>query len=423
MNNLYVYADFDWLKKSVLIGVLSYQRVRGGDSYSFEFDKNWLAIYGGIFLSSDLRNFSGRQYSEKEIFGCFSDSLPDRWGRTLIERRELIAAQEEQRVPRNLSSFDYLIGIDDMSRMGAFRFKESPDKEYINSSPALRVPPLSSVRELVHAAQEVEKSESNDVLPEKKWLLQLLAPGSSLGGARPKASVVDQDNNLMIAKFPSRNDRYDIGLWEHFSHLLAREAGIDSANTQVVESGKKYHVLLSRRFDRNNVGQRIHFASSMAMLGLSDGDGARTGNGYLDIVDFIIQSGCDVQRNLEQLYRRIAFNMCIGNCDDHFRNHGFLLTSKGWTLSPAYDLNPSLSFDHSLLVNETSSSSNLVQLYDDCAKYFLEKNVARTIIDEVCRAMLMWRQFAIKLQMPAVEIKMFEKRFDACVDSWQKHRF
>lgn len=419
MKTLYVYANFDWLKECELMGILSYERVRGRDSYAFELDRQWLIKHSDVILSADLHNFPGKQYSNKDIFSCFSDSLPDRWGRTLVERRELIAAQEEQRSARILSSFDYLTGIDDFSRMGALRFKESPEKEFINSYPMLKVPPLSTVRELVHAAQEIEKCENENMLPEKKWLAQLLAPGTSLGGARPKASVVDNNNNLMIAKFPSRNDIYDVGLWEHFSHLLAHKAGIEVTNTQVIDSGKKYHVFLSRRFDRNSKGQRIHFASSLALLGFSDGDGARTGKGYLDIADFIIQSGCDVQKNLEQLYRRVAFNMCIGNCDDHFRNHGFLLTNRGWTLSPAYDLNPSLSFNHSLLVNEWSNSSDIAQLYHNCDKFFLEQDVAKTIIDEVCEAMRQWRTLAIMLQLPNVEIKLFEKRFDACAQSWR----
>lgn len=164
-----------------------------------------------------------------------------------------------------------------------------------------------------------------------------------MGGARPKANVIDTDKTLYVAKFPSRKDDYDVGLWEHFSHLLATKAGINAAKTKVLATGEKYHTLLSQRFDRTNDSKRIHFASAMTLLGLSDGDNATTGHGYLDIVDFIIQSCTDVERNLQELYRRVAFNICIGNTDDHFRNHGFLLTAKGWTLSPAYDMNPTLS--------------------------------------------------------------------------------
>ena len=345
MKKLYVYADFDWLKEMELIGELGYESLRGADSYSFTFNNEWLRQHSNLFLSDDLNNYPGQQYTQpdKDIFGCFSDALPDRWGRTLLLRREQIAAAEEKRPVRRLSSFDFLTGIDDFSRMGGFRFKETPDSEFINVSESLKIPPLTDIRELITASAEIEKSEENNMLPDRKWIVQLVQPGTSLGGARPKANVIDTDKTLYVAKFPSRKDDYDVGLWEHFSHLLAKKAGINAAKTKVLATREKYHTLLSQRFDRTNDSKRIHFASAMTLLGLSDGDNATTGHGYLDIVDFIIQSCTDVERNLQELYRRVAFNICIGNTDDHFRNHGFLLTAKGWTLSPAYDMNPTLS--------------------------------------------------------------------------------
>ena len=338
MKKLYVYADFDWLKEVELIGELGYESLRGSDSYCFTFSDEWLKKHGDLFLSEDLNNYPGQQYTqpEKDIFGCFSDALPDRWGRTLLLRREQLAAMEEKRPVRRLSSFDFLTGIDDFSRMGAFRFKENPEGEFINVSESLKIPPLTDIRELIAASAEIEKSEEDNVLPNRKWIVQLVQPGSSLGGARPKASVIDTDKTLYIAKFPSRKDDYDAGLWEHFSHLLATKAGIKAAKTKVLATGEKYHTLLSQRFDRTQEGKRIHFASAMTLLGLNDGDNATTGHGYLDIVDFIIQNCTNVEENLYELYRRVAFNICIGNSDDHFRNHGFLLTAKGWTLSPAY---------------------------------------------------------------------------------------
>ena len=339
MKRLYVFADFDWLKEPRLIGELSYESLRGSDSYGFCYNDEWLKDYGGLFLSDDLNNYPGQQYTTpgKDIFGCFSDALPDRWGRTLINRREQILAKEEKHPVRRLSSFDYLIGIEDFSRMGAFRFKESMNGEYINASEVLRIPPLTDIRGLVAASSEIEKSEDENRLPEMRWIAQLVQPGSSLGGARPKASVIDENKILYIAKFPSRKDDYDAGLWEHFSHLLAKNAGINAADTRVISTSDKYHTLLSRRFDRRADGKRIHFASALTLLGLNDGDNANTGHGYLDIVDFILQNCTNVESNLQELYRRVAFNICIGNSDDHFRNHGFLLTAKGWTLSPAYD--------------------------------------------------------------------------------------
>lgn len=413
MERLLVFADFDWLDKPELVGELCYEKLRGSESYAFRFDDNWLKFHAGIKLSEDINNYPGLQYTQpgNDIFGCFSDALPDRWGRTLLKRREQIQASEEKRAIRNLSSFDYLMGIDDFSRMGGFRLKRELDGDFINVSPFLKIPPLTELRQLVLASQEVEKSEENDVLPEKKWIAQLIQPGTSLGGARPKAGVLDDSGNLCIAKFPSRKDDYDTGLWEHFSHLLARKAGINAAQTKVLGGLGKYHTLLSKRFDRTDEGKRIHFASSMSLIGLRDGDNAQGGYGYLNIVDFILQSCCDVEKNLQELYRRVAFNICIGNSDDHFRNHGFLLTPRGWTLSPAYDMNPTLNEYQSLLINESSNKADIRTLLESCESYMIKKEVAENIIRQVQAAVAGWENLAVLLQIPAREVTMFKDRF------------
>ena len=413
MERLLVFADFDWLDKPELVGELCYEKLRGSESYAFRFDDNWLKFHAGIKLSEDINNYPGLQYTQpgNDIFGCFSDALPDRWGRTLLKRREQIQASEEKRAVRNLSSFDYLMGIDDFSRMGGFRLKRELDGDFINVSPSLKIPPLTELRQLVLASQEVEKSEENDVLPEKKWIAQLIQPGTSLGGARPKAGVLDDSGNLCIAKFPSRKDDYDTGLWEHFSHLLARKAGIYAAQTKVLGGLGKYHTLLSKRFDRTDEGKRIHFASSMSLIGLRDGDNAQGGYGYLNIVDFILQSCCDVEKNLQELYRRVAFNICIGNSDDHFRNHGFLLTPRGWTLSPAYDMNPTLNEYQSLLINESSNKADIRTLLESCESYMIKKEVAENIIRQVQAAVAGWEDLAVLLQIPAREVTMFKDRF------------
>ena len=420
MKKLLVYADFDWLKEIELIGELSYESLRGSDSFAFQFNDEWLKRYGNLYISADLNNYKGLQYTqpEKDIFGCFSDALPDRWGRTLLNRREQILATEEKRPVRRLSSFDYLLGIDDSSRMGGFRFKETPDGDFINSSNTLRIPPLTSIRELIHASREIEKSEEGNKLPDKKWLTQLVQPGSSLGGARPKASVVDTDKVLYVAKFPSRKDDYNAGLWEHFCHLLAKKAGINAASTQVISTSDKYHTLLSRRFDRTDDGRRIHFASAMTLLGLSDGTNASTGNGYLDIVDFILQNCTEVNKNLQELYRRVAFNICIGNSDDHFRNHGFLLTAKGWTLSPAYDMNPTLNEYQSLLISNSSSKADLAILSDACEDYMLPQDVATKIISEVVAAVKGWKALATKLGIANSEMDLFGNTFESRIKEY-----
>ena len=413
MKKLFVYADFDWLKEAELVGELGYESLRGSDSYSFKFADSWIKKYNAIALSDDLNNYPGIQYTqpEKDIFGCFADALPDRWGRTLFLRREQILAQEENRPVRRLSSFDFLTGIDDHSRMGGFRFKETPDGEFINTDNTLRVPPLTDLRELIAASKEIERSEGTNIIPEKKWITQLVQPGSSLGGARPKANVIDENHNIFMAKFPSLNDDYDVGIWEHFCHLLAKNAGINAAETKVITTNDKHHTLLSRRFDRTYAGRRIHFASAMTLLGLNDGDNATTGHGYIDIVDFIISGCTDVDANLRELFRRVAFNICVGNSDDHFRNHGFLLTAKGWTLSPAYDMNPTLNDHQSLLINNKTNTADLSILFDSCDEYMLTHEVAKGIIDEVLEAVKGWRTLANRLGIAKREMNLFEGVF------------
>lgn len=413
MERLLVFADFDWFDKPELVGELCYEKLRGSDSYAFQYDEHWLKGHAEVKLSEDINNYPGMQYTQpgQDVFGCFSDALPDRWGRTMLKRREQILASEEKRAVRSLSSFDYLMGIDDFSRMGGFRFKKELEGEFINVSASLKIPPLTELKDLLHASREIEKSEEANVLPEKKWIAQLIQPGSSLGGARPKASVLDEKGNLCIAKFPSRKDDYDAGLWEHFSHLLAQKAGIEVAQTKVLGGLGKYHTFLSRRFDRKDEAKRVHFASSMSLLGLKDGDNAQGGYGYLDMVDFILQGCCDVEQNLQELYRRVAFNMCIGNSDDHFRNHGFLLTQKGWTLSPAYDMNPTLNEYQSLLVNESSNKADISVLLDSCESYLIKKEIAANIIQEVQTAVSGWESLAVQLQIPVREMTLFKDRF------------
>ena len=414
MRKSYIYADFDWLEGAQLVGKLGYDSLRGSDSYSFCYDHDWLRQYSSLYLSADINNYTGPQYTQadRDIFGCFSDALPDRWGRLLLNRREHILAQEEKRPVRKLSSYDYLLGIDDYSRMGGFRFKESPDGEFINCDATLRIPPLTDIQVLVAASMEVEKSEERNLLPDKKWLLQLVHPGTSLGGARPKAGVLNEEGELCVAKFPSRNDEYDIGLWEHLSHLLAKEAGVEAAETRAITAGEKYHTLLSKRFDRTTDGHRRHFASAMTLLGLTDGCNAQTGNGYLDIVDFILQHCCNVEANLRQLYRRVAFSIAIGNSDDHFRNHGFLLTPKGWTLSPAYDLNPTFNDHQSLLINATTNRSDLQLLLASSEEYMIGKEEATHIIEEVKDGVSQWRSMATRIGIAKREMDLFAQVFE-----------
>lgn len=416
MEKIYVYADFDFLEQTEEIGVLSYERVRGNDHFAFEFSREWLSRHGGVILSGDVMNVRGMQYPRQgnSVFGFVKDSFPDRWGRVLLDRRERLAAQEEHRPVRTLSNYDYLVGIEDLTRMGGIRYRTENNGAFINSNSRYSVPPLESLRALCDACQEIESAEERNELPQQRWLDQLVDPGSSLGGARPKANVVDTDGRLYVAKFPSKKDLEDTELIEHFSHILARKAGIDVANTRVIPISKDRHLLLSERFDRTPEGKRRHFASAMSLLGLDDGSGAGTGNGYLDIVDFIVRNCTDVQQNLHELYRRVAFNVLFGNTDDHFRNHGFILTLKGWTLSPAYDINPSTKNHQCLLINENTELSDINALRDSCESYMLDRGDASDIINEVINVISDWQRVATENQIPIRVLEQYD-------DKWTHH--
>ena len=227
--------------------------------------------------------------------------------------------------------------------------------------------------------------------------------------------LFDEDGSLTVAKFPSRKDDYDVAQWEHFCHVMGRKAGLNVADTRTID-GEDYHILHSKRLDRNSDGRRIHFASALTLLGLTDGDNASTGYGYTDIVDFIVQHGSNVERNLEELYRRVAFYIIVGNSDDHFRNHGFLLTRKGWELSPAYDINPTLADNQSLLINRSTSESDLNILLASAGEYMLSSDKAEGIITEVKTAMKSWRTEARRLGLPQRDIDMFAPRFDKWIE-------
>ena len=417
MERLQVYADFDWLDGPVLVGTLSHEMLRGTPSYGFSFDTEWLRTYRAIQLSGDLMNFSGDQYKSGEIFGCFGDAMPDRWGKRLIDKRERIKAEQEKRIPRTFTDYDYLTQLDDFSRMGAFRFKH--DDAFVGTSNnEMRVPPLTSLREFVFMAHEYERNEQSGQPMREEWLDNLFRQGSSLGGARPKANVMDENGHLCIAKIPSVSDDYDIALWEHFAHVMAKKVGINAAETRLLKlDGVKYHTLLSHRFDRTDNGRRKHFASALTLANLKDGDNASTGHGYLDIVDIIIgPTGiADPGKMLKELYRRVAFNICIGNHDDHFRNHGFLLGKKGWQLSPTYDLNPTNMTTQSLLISSNTNESSLEILLDACEEYMIDKKEAEAIIRVVKHGLMNWRIIANQCQIPKSEQERFAQRFEMAI--------
>ena len=414
MKRIIVYADFDFLTSPEEIGTLGYEHVRGKDHFVFEYSHEWLKQHGGIVLSGDLMNVPSLQHPRgtDSVFGFVKDSFPDRWGRLLLDRRERLKAQVEGRPVRTLTNYDYLTGIEDFTRMGGIRYKEEDSDGYINVSGKYLVPPIESLCALCDACHEIELSEERNELPEQRWLDQLIDPGTSLGGARPKANVVDNDGKLYVAKFPSKKDLENTELIEHFSHQLAAKAGINVAKTRTIKISKDRDLLLSERFDRTAGGRRIHFASAMSLLGFDDGAGSSTGNGYLDIVDFVLRGCTDVRQNLRELYRRVAFNIMFGNTDDHFRNHGFLLTPKGWTLSPAYDINPGTKSHQCLLIDAYTEESDINVLLSASENYMLELQEASEIIEEVRTAIKDWRKVATELQMPLKLLEPYSIRWD-----------
>ena len=394
------------------IGTLGYDMIRGNSTYQWEFDAQWLREHRQFRLSGDLLNAGGPQYGSMRLFGFLQDAMPDRWGRRLIDKRERLSAEQEKRPVRHMTDMDYLVQIDDTTRMGALRLRDG--ERYLGTEFAdTPVPPLTYLREFVDMAQDYERQDAQGGAVRADWLLNLYRQGSSLGGARPKANVRDTDGSLWIAKIPSVNDEYDVALWEYFAHRMAALAGIEVPAMRLLSlPGQKYHTLLSKRFDR--IGeQRVHFASAMTLCGLQDGADAATDNGYLDIVDMIVgNSGfVEPQAALEQLYRRVAFSIVIGNHDDHFRNHGFLLTEKGWVLSPAYDINPSDFTTQSLLISRDSNESSLETLLAAANDYMLSTDVAKRIINEVRTTMAQWHNVAHQCGISSNEQNRFAHRF------------
>lgn len=393
------------------VGVLGYMQQRGNATYSFEYATEWLSKHPDFCLSGELQPYGGKQYATNGGFGFIADALPDRWGRRLIDKREQQAAKREQRLQRAFTDFDYLLQLDDATRMGALRFREQDSSQWLGQEQEQPVPPLTDIDAFTRMAQNFETTDADC-----PWIENLLRQGSSLGGARPKANMADEQHNLYIAKVPSINDDYDKALWEHFAHRLAAKAGIQVAQTRLLSLPKSvsaHHVLLSLRFDRRGQ-QRIHMASAMTLANLHDGDNATNGKGYLDIADLLVGPGmANPDKDMRELYRRIAFNICIGNHDDHFRNHAFLLTPRGWTLSPAYDLNPDIHLTQSLLIDEQSNESSLSRLLAAAPLYTLTLHEAERIIHEVKSTVADWRKVATACLIPPKEQERFAMRFQS----------
>ncbi|MCX6302424.1 MAG: HipA domain-containing protein [Bacteroidia bacterium] len=414
-RDISVYAQWTGMKEPVYMGRLQAEYVRGKEIFSFSYSDSWLNSSYSQILDPELQFFSGSQYAsdEKPNFGIFLDSSPDRWGRLLMKRREAEAARSESRTEITLRESDYLLGVFDSHRMGALRFKENPDGPFLNNNEELASPPWTSIKELEQISLRLENEEAADDPDYLKWLSMLINPGSSLGGSRPKASVLDNKNNLWIAKFPSRNDIKNTGGWEMVANELAINAGINVALSMVRKFSNPHYTFLTKRFDRTSSGDRIHYASAMTMLGYNYGTDFHKGVSYLEIVNFLTENGAYVENDLKELWRRIVYNIFISNTDDHLRNHGFILTEKGWILSPAFDINPNedgsgLSLNISLDDNSLNPDIPL-----EIAEYFrLNKESGVKIIEQIRKSVSRWRTAADKYKLPRSEQEIMSRAFD-----------
>jgi len=413
-KKILVYADWINSKPPKLIGTLFTNPIRGKEVFSFEYCAEWLSYNFSTILDPSLNLFSGPQYltDNKNNFGMFLDSSPDRWGKMLMRRREAVFARQENRVERQLLESDYLLGVFDKQRTGALRFKTNENESFLNDDKQFAIPPWASLRDLEHASMQIENKDITDDPEYVKWLNMLIMPGSSLGGARPKAGVLDTKNNLWIAKFPSGNDEKDIGVWEMVVNELAQKANINVAASKLIKLSDKYHTFLSKRFDRDDKGNRLHFSSAMTMLGYQDGANEQIGVSYLEIVEFLMEHGGNVDNDLEELWQRIVFNICVSNSDDHLRNHGFILTGKGWVLSPAYDINPiEFATGLSLNISENDNSLNL-ELAKEAAPYFrLSAKKTNEIINNILSFVKDWRKVADKYDIPKSEQNKMKNAF------------
>lgn len=412
MKTIYVYES--WLSETPsLIGRLYVDTVRGGESYSFEYDSTWLQNPAAVILDPDLDLYSGRHYPiGKEKFGLFADSSPDRWGRILMKRRERIIAERERRKPRTLNESDFLLGVYDETRLGALRFALEENGPFLSDDIDTPTPPWTSLRTLEEASREFEKDERGLT---DKWLKQLLKPGSSLGGARPKASVLAPNGDLWIAKFPSKHDEGNVGAWEKTVHDLARLCNLNVPESKLEKFSQSGSTFLVKRFDRIGA-KRIHFSSAMTMLGKTDGAGTSDGTGYLDIASFIRSNGASPKEDLFELWRRIVFNMAVSNTDDHLRNHGFLLTKNGWRLSPMYDVNPVEEGDElALNVSETDNRISIDLAIETSHYYEITNNDAKTIADEMITTVREnWERIAKSCGLSRADIEDKRPAFSIC---------
>ena len=408
--DILVYADWLEISGPKLIGTLAAHQGKGRKTFSFSFDGKWLELEKPFLFDPDITWNKGQQFPiGKSNFGIFNDAMPDTWGRTLMKRREAQIAKEEKRVVKNLHDIDFLLGVNDESRMGGLRFKLQEKEPFLNNDKARPTPPWSSVRELQHGISLIESDKDNKEV--RKWLSILLAPGSSLGGARPKANIIDEKGNLWIAKFPSKEDTIDKAAWEFLAYKLATKAGIEMAECKIEKISGKYYTFFTKRFDRLKQ-KRVHFASAMTMTGNNEDTIKDNTPSYLDIAEFIQFNESNNTKELHQLWRRMVFNIAISNTDDHLRNHGFILNKTGWQLSPAYDINPSIDKDGLSLNIDSNNNALEFDLAKSVGEYFqLKEKQMDDILKEIKGVVKNWKTEATKIGISKAEITLMNAAF------------
>jgi len=413
--DIYVFADWYWLKEPTLVGTLSAHFAKGKKAFSFEYEKNWLKTDQQRLLDPDIEFYSGPQFpSNKENFGIFLDSMPYTWGKTLMKRRVAQEARAINEKAKTLYEIDYLLGVFDESRMGALRFKTELEGPFLDNNTNSPTPPWSSLAELQEAVNQLENDDESDTI--RKWIAVLIAPGSSLGGARPKANILDANKSLWIAKFASKTDTIDKAAWEFLAYQLAIASGIEMTASKIEKINSVHHTFLTQRFDRED-GRRVHFASAMTMTGNTEDILKEHTPSYLELVEFIENYGVNVEANLHQLWRRIVFNIAISNTDDHLRNHGFILTPEGWVLSPAYDLNPSIDKDGLALNIDMDDNALDYDLAKSVGMYFrLSEEEMSIILNEVLDAVKDWKTVANIIGISRKEQQLMENAFNLKID-------
>ena len=403
-NLSYVFVNLN--NQDHLVGKLWFHQNNGKQSTSFKYDELWLKSDYCYPLDPFLQLVETTYHTEspKILFGPFSDCAPDTWGRTLARRNEMLKAKQEKRARRMLSEFDYLMAVNDFARQGALRFKTEIDGDFVNANEKEAIPPLVQLPKLLKASENLLEDKNT-----ASSLKLLLEPGSSLGGARPKASVIDNHGNLCIAKFPKKNDSNNNVLWEFVALTLAKEAGLNVQEFSLEKVHDKA-VLILKRFDREG-NKRIPFCSGMTMLNASDGQSGEFS--YLNLADIIRTYSTNVIEDLKELWSRILFSVLISNTDDHLRNHGFLWEREGWNLSPLYDVNPSDDNTEFLQLNiEDTTNSAEVEVVFEVADYFgLSKTSAQEILNLQRKVISKWQSVAKSIGLSSSEISYMKPAF------------